>query len=98
VREERFRFVQGEPEVLAASFGAQERAARHRGGEAVRAGNVTAHRPRVEDLDGRDRAPHDMVFNPGADRLDLGQFRHGRPPIGPGTPYGCRMNVPLMSL
>jgi hypothetical protein len=98
VREERFRVVQGEPEVLAAPFGAQERATGHRGGEPVRAGNVTAHRPRVEDLGGRDRAAYDMAFNPGADSLDLRQFGHGRPPIGSGRPCGCRMKVPLMSL
>jgi hypothetical protein len=98
VGEERFGVVQGEPEVLAAPFGAKERAADHRGGEPVGAGDVSAHRPRVEDLGSRDRATHDVAFNPGADGLDLRQFRHRRPPIGAGTPYGCRMNAPLTPL
>jgi hypothetical protein len=98
VREKRFGVVQGEPEVFAAPFGPEKRAARHRGGEPVRAGDVSAHRPRVEDLGRRDRATHDVAFNPGADGLDLRQFRHGRPPIGSGTPCGCRMSVPLTSL
>jgi hypothetical protein len=68
--------VEGEPEVLAAPFGAQERAACHRGGEPVWSRKVAAHRPRVHDLGRGDRAAHDVLLNPGADGLDLGQFWH----------------------
>jgi hypothetical protein len=74
--------AKGEPEVLAASFGAQERAVGHGGGEPVRAGGVTAHRARVKHLGCRDRAPHDMVLKPGADSLNLRQFRHNDLPSG----------------
>jgi hypothetical protein len=76
VREQRLAVVEGEPEVLAAPFGAQERAACHRGGEPVWSRKVAAHRPRVHDLGRGDRAAHDVLLNPGADGLDLGQFWH----------------------
>jgi hypothetical protein len=52
----------------------------------------------VEDLGGADRPAYDVALNPGADSLYLGQFGHGRPPIGLGTPRGGRMNAPLTSL
>ena len=76
VREQRLRIIEGEPEVLAAAFGAQERAAGHRGGEPVWPGKVAAYRPRVHDLGRGDRATDDVLLNPGADGLDLGQFWH----------------------
>jgi hypothetical protein len=89
VREQRLRVVEDEPEVLAAPFRAQEGTAGHRGGEPVRAGDVPAYRPEVEHLGRGDRTAHDMALDPGADGLNLWQFRHGTPPIGSGTPQAA---------
>ena len=78
VGEERLVVIQGEPHVLAAAFGAGERAADHRGGEAGRASGVTADGARVQHRGGGDGPAEHVAFEARADGLDLGQLRHRR--------------------
>ena len=74
--EERFVVIQGEPEVLSATFGPDEGAVGHRGGEAVGAGRVPADGARVEHLGLGDRPADHMALEAGPDGLDFGQLRH----------------------
>ncbi len=71
--------VERQPEVLAAAPGRGDAVPGQAGGEVVGAGEVTAHRPRVQHLDAGDGAPDDVGLEATTDHLDLGQLRHGAP-------------------
>jgi hypothetical protein len=72
VGEERLVVVDNEPEVLPASFRALEGTAGQGRGKAIGAGEMAAHRSRVQHLDVGDRAPDDVLVKTRADGLDLG--------------------------
>ena len=65
-----------QPQVLAPAPGAVQAAPGQRGLEVGRAGQMAAHRARVQDLDGLDGPADDVVLQATADGLDLGQLRH----------------------
>jgi len=72
VGEERLVVVDNEPEVFPASFRAPERTARQGRRKAIGAGEMAAHRPRVQHLDTGDRTAHDVAVKTRTYGLDLG--------------------------
>jgi hypothetical protein len=70
--------VQRQPQVLAATASTYEHAAPQLVGEGRGTGEVAAHGPGVQDLDGDDPRAENVTLEAGADDLDLGELRHLR--------------------
>lgn len=61
-----------QPQILSTTVGARDAFAGELSGEVCGAGQMPPDRPRVQDVDGIDRRPHDVAFESAPDHLDFG--------------------------